>query len=258
MSQRWAPWLVVAILGTSAAAFAQSGPTPSRAFDVASVRESQSLELDGVFRSTPGRFTVTNLSVRWILRYAFRLRDYQVVGAPAWTDTRYQIDARFADAAAGDDQVRGMLQRLLAERFALKARLEQRPIRVHELKTVRADGTLGPKLRPSSMPCEARYCLFQTAWSIKGVSRTVAQLTQVLDSTVGSPVVDRTGLAGSFDFDLVWGPAGDVARDPSIQSPEDLASLLTAAREQLGLELQPTRAPYDVLVVESISRPNPD
>ena len=129
---------------------------------------------------------------------------------------------------------------------------------MHELKTVRPAGTLGPKLQPESKPCEARYCLFQTAWSIKGLSRTVAQLTQVLDSTVGSPVVDRTGLTGNFDFDLTWGSAGDVARDPSIQSPEDLAALFTALREQLGLALEPTRAPYDVLVVDSISRPTPD
>src|SRR6185436_7019947 len=146
MSQRWAPWLVVAILGTSAAAFAQSGPTPSGAFDVASVRESQSLELDGVFRSTPGRFTVTNLSVRWILRYAFRLRDYQVIDAPAWTETRYDVDARFSDGAATDEHVRGMLQRLLVDRFALKARHEQRPIRLYELRQARAGGAVGPKL----------------------------------------------------------------------------------------------------------------
>jgi uncharacterized protein (TIGR03435 family) len=83
-------------------------------------------------------------------------------------------------------------------------------------------------------------------------------LAQLLDSTVGSPVVDRTGLAGNFDFDFTWGPAGDVARDPSIQSPEDLAALFTALREQLGLALEPTRAPYDVLVIESISRPTPN
>jgi len=61
MSQRWVPWLAVAILGASAAAFGKSGPTPIAAFDVASVKESESLELEGVFRSTPGRFTVRSL-----------------------------------------------------------------------------------------------------------------------------------------------------------------------------------------------------
>ena len=230
----------------------------NQAFDVASVKPSESLELDGVFRSTPGRFTVTNLSVRWILRYAFRLRDYQVIDAPAWTETRYEVDARFADATATDAMVRTMLQRLLADRFALKARVEQRNIRVHELKRAHADGTLGSKLALPVKECDGRNCLFQTTWFIKGFSRTIAQLALSLDNTLGSPVVDRTGLTGNFDFDLTWGAAGDFTTDASIQSPESLAALFTAVREQLGLTLEPTRAPYDVLVIESISRPAPN
>jgi uncharacterized protein (TIGR03435 family) len=258
MSQRSVRWLVVAILGTSAAAFAQSGPTPSGAFDVASVKESESLALDGVFRSTPGRFTVTNLSVRWILRYAFRLRDYQVIGMPAWTETRYQIDARFGNAAATDEEIRGMLRRLLADRFTLRTRREQRTIPIYELKRARADGTLGPKLTPPSKACEGRYCMFQTAGSIKGFSRTIAQLIPLLDEVMKGPVVDRTGLTGTFDFDVTWGDDGDPTKPPSDQTPERRADLLTALREQLGLTLDATRAPYDVLVVESIARPTPD
>ena len=79
-----------------------------------------------------------------------------------------------------------------------------------------------------------------------------------LDNTLGSPVVDRTGLTGNFDFDLTWGAAGDLTTDASIQSPESLAALFTAVRVQLGLTLEPARAPYDVLVIESISRPAPN
>jgi uncharacterized protein (TIGR03435 family) len=258
MSRRLLPLLLVALLGAPAAVLPQDQPTQSPAFEVASVKESESLELDGVFRSTPGRFTVTNLSVRWILRYAFRLRDYQVIGAPGWTETRYQIDARFADTSASDEQVRRMVQRLLADRFALRARREQRTIPVYELKKVRGDGTLGPKLTQSRNDCQNRYCMFQTDGSIKGFGRTMAQLTPLLDAVIKGPVVDRTGLTGTFDFDLAWGDAGDPTKDPSDQTPEGRAALLTALREQLGLTLEATRAPYDVLVVESISRPTPN
>jgi len=164
MSHRVLPLLVAAILGAPAT------------FDVASVKESRSIELDGVFRSTPGRFTVTNLSVRWILRYAFRLRDYQVIGAPAWTETRYDVDARFAEAAATDEQVRGMLQRLLIDRFALKARLEQRPIRVYELKKARAGGALGPRLLPVMAPrgLRPRLALPVAQMLVASSARTVA------------------------------------------------------------------------------------
>ena len=254
MSRRPASLLLAVALCAPAAVLTQ----PSPAFDVASVKESESLELDGVFRNTPGRFTVTNLSVRWILRYAFRLRDYQVIGAPGWTETRYEIDARFADAAAGDEQVRGMLQRLLLDRFELRARHEQRPMSVYELKRARPDGTLGPKLTPPAKDCQGRYCMFQTGWFIKGFNRTMAQLTPLLDDVMKAPVVDRTGLAGTYDFDVTWGEASDSARDPSDQTPEERAALLTALREQLGLALEPARAPYDVLVIDSISRPAPN
>jgi uncharacterized protein (TIGR03435 family) len=258
MSRRCLPLLVAAVLGAPAAVLTQGGPAPSLAFDVASVKESESLELDGVFQNTPGRFTVTNLSVRWIMRYAFRLRDYQVIGAPAWTETRYQIDARFGNAAATDEEVRDMLRRLLADRFALRTRREQRTIPIYELKRARADGTLGPKLTPPRKDCEGRYCMFQTGGSIKGFARTMAQLTPVLDAVIKGPVVDRTGLTGTFDFDLTWGDDGDPTKDPSDQTPERRADLLTALREQLGLTLDATRAPYDVLVIESISRPTPN
>jgi uncharacterized protein (TIGR03435 family) len=247
--------LLAAALAGPALVTAQDATSQNVAFDVASVKESRSLELDGFFRSTPGRFTVTNLSVRWILRYAFRLRDYQVIDAPAWTETRYDVDARFSDGAATDEHVRGMLQRLLVDRFALKARHEQRPIRLYELRQARAGGAVGPKLILASKACDAKYCLFQTAWFIKGFSRTLPQLTQALDSAVGSPVVDRTGLAGAYDFDITWGAAGDVARDPSLQSPDEFAALFTALREQLGLTLEPARAPYEVLVIDTMSKP---
>jgi uncharacterized protein (TIGR03435 family) len=255
VSRQLLPLLFVALFCAPPAVLTQDGPPRNLAFDVASVKESESLELDGVFQGTPGRFTVTNLSVRWILRYAFRLRDYQVIGAPAWTETRYQIDARFENAAATDEEVRRMLQRLLADRFALRARREQRPIRLYELRRVRADGSLGPKLTQPSQECQGRYCLFQTAWFIKGFNRTIAQLAQSLDGTVGGPVVDQTGLAGNFDFDVQWGKESDALSDPSTQTPEDIAALFTALREQLGLALEPTRAPYDVLVIDSMSRP---
>ena len=89
MSHRLVPLLLAALLVAPAAVFTQGGPAQKLEFDAASVKESGSLELDGVFRSTPGRFVVTNLSARWIIRYAYRLRDYQAVGAPAWTETRY-------------------------------------------------------------------------------------------------------------------------------------------------------------------------
>jgi uncharacterized protein (TIGR03435 family) len=264
--------MIVALAGSSTADVAQQ----ETAFDAASVKESSTLELDGVFNTTPGRFTVTNLSLRWIIRYAFRLRDYQVIGAPGWADTRYNINATVANPAATDDEVRPMLQRLLAERFQLRAHREQRNLQMYALIRERPDGPLGPKLTSSDVDCSrppaeraappppaggrARpsCTMFQTAWFIRGFARTMPQLVRLLDEVAGSPVVDRTGLTGAFDFDVTWGKPGDLQADPNVQTTEDLAALFTALREQLGLRLDATRGPYDVLVIDAVSRPTPD
>jgi uncharacterized protein (TIGR03435 family) len=66
------------------------------AFDVASIKENSSGGMDGVFRRQPGRFTVTNLSLEWIIQTAYGIREYQLVNAPGWTRRRYDIAATFA------------------------------------------------------------------------------------------------------------------------------------------------------------------
>jgi hypothetical protein len=103
------------------------------AFDVASVKENSSGGLDGVFRREPGRFTVTNLSLEWIIQTAYGIRDYQLVNAPNWTKRRYDIAATFAPPDASQDEVRPMLQRLLANRFGLRVHREERRLpKVHD------------------------------------------------------------------------------------------------------------------------------
>ena len=249
----------------------------TRSFDVASIKESQSVEQDGGFRQLPGRFTVTNQSLRWIIRYAYRLRDYQVVQAPSWTDTRYFINATFTDAQADNADVRVMLQQLLIERCALRARRETRSARVYLLTKARRDDTLGPQLSRSAIDCEkvaaeraaqgsqvARSggtptcTMFGGAWAIRGFTRTMSQLVPMLDEVIGAPVVDRTGLTGTFDFKLRWGQEGDVPIDPSRQTVESLAALSTAVQEQLGLKLEVSTAPLEVLVIDHVEKPTPD
>jgi uncharacterized protein (TIGR03435 family) len=90
-------------------------------------------------------------------------------------------------------------------------------------------------------------------------TRTMPQLSASLQSLTGRPVVDRTGLTGTFDIDLQWtsgtiGPA--VGANPP--APDDGPSIFTALQEQLGLKLESTRGPFEVTVIDSIRRPTPD
>ena len=100
--------------------------------------------------------------------------------------------------------------------------------------------------------------MFANAWLIRGFARTMPQLTQALDEILTSRVVDQTGLTGAFDFHVEWGQRGDTPRDPSVQTPDSIATLVTAFRERLGLKLARTRAAIDVLVIDHIERPDAD
>jgi uncharacterized protein (TIGR03435 family) len=94
-------------------------------------------------------------------------------------------------------------------------------------------------------------------------TRTTAQLARALESVVGRPVVDETGLTGTFDMDVQWVPEPGVdatiqGQGPLVTAPAASGSIFTALQEQLGLRLESARDPVEVLVVESVTRPTPD
>ena len=91
----------------------------------------------------------------------------------------------------------------------------------------------------------------------------MAQLAATLQSMVGRPVVDRTGLTGGFDMDLQWTPLNDSGVVPNgvdaapgpNGSPDESASIFTAVQEQLGLKLERQRDRFEVLVIDHVARP---
>jgi uncharacterized protein (TIGR03435 family) len=254
--------LLCAVIGAGWLSLVVRAQTP--AFDVASIKENSSGSLDGVFRRQPGRFTVTNLSLEWIIQTAYGIREYQLADAPSSTKRRYDIAATFAPPDASQDEVRLMLQRLLADRLGLRVHREQRRLTVYEL-TQSSPGVMGPKLKTSSQtdcataPPAAPQCRrFMTLFFIKGLW-SMTQLARSLEPLMGAPVVDRSGMAGVFDIDLQWG-TGDIAAGQEISTigVDEQSALVTAVREQLGLRLGTTRAPYDVIVVDAVSTLTPN
>jgi uncharacterized protein (TIGR03435 family) len=231
------------------------------AFDVASIKQNSSGGGDGLFRRQPGRYTVTNLSLEWIIQTAYGIREYQLVNAPNWTRRRYDIAATFGPPDASPDEVRQMLQRLLAERFGLRVHRDQRRVTLYALTQSRP-GVLGPKLRPSPQTDCAAAALaapqcprFMTNFFIKGLW-SMTQLARSLDQVMAAAVVDRSNLTGVFEIDLQWG-TGSIG-DPITAGVEEQSALLTALREQLGLKLETTRALQDVIVIDAVSTPTPD
>jgi uncharacterized protein (TIGR03435 family) len=150
-----------------------------------------------------------------------------------------------------------MLQHLLQDRFSLRLHREHRPKAVYVLKRARDDGKLGPQLvsisdcsaRPSFLPsyyngCGGMGSRATTSRVGRGKWEDLA-LHRHFAPSVDRPVIDETGLSGSFALLLDW-------------SDIDTPSLLTAVREQLGLKLEAAERPVEVLVIDSVERPTPD
>jgi uncharacterized protein (TIGR03435 family) len=227
------------------------------AFDVASIKESQSLETGGTMRFTPdGGVRVQNLPVRSLLTIAYQLQPYQLVNPPGWaSETRYNIEAKPA-ANVPREQSYAMLQALLVERFRFAFHRERREVDGFALVRVRAD-RLGPDLKPSELNCEKDMATTPrcrqggiTIDTMTANGAPIWSLLQLVISKAGAPVSDETGLTGTYDIQLRW--SNEVA--PS----DDRLSIYTALQEQLGLRLERRRVTTEVVVVDRLERATPD
>jgi uncharacterized protein (TIGR03435 family) len=237
-------------------------------FDVISVKPNPSGLPDAQMRMNPDGFAATNIQIHVLLLQAFQLHEEQLVGDPKWaSNDRWDIDARIAaeDMSALKSldfhQQLGMFQAILVERFGLKVHHETRELTVYAL--VVANG--GPKMTPSTLrPSDSAGIqgepgvLHPGRGKETGRGTTMEFLARDLSLQLGRKVVDRTGLAGRYDFTLTWTPDDSVAvtgggvESGATQGP----SLFTAVQEQLGLKLELVKAPVDVVVIDHIEKPS--
>jgi uncharacterized protein (TIGR03435 family) len=265
---------------------ASSGPT----FEVASIKPNNSGDV--IVRLIPqpgGRLTGTNVTAAHLLRFAYDLPWFQDVGGPGWvTSDRFDIAAK-AEGDPPTDQKRVMLRRLLTERFKLSAHIERRNLPVYSLTTARKDRRLGAQLRRSTATCGGvepanvgafgpappegppscgffgfapgtQFSAGRVGLAFRGL--TMAELAKWLVPVLRRNVNDQTSLAGYFDadFDIV---AEMPVPPPPPGMPNPFAdaaplSIFTVFPEQLGLKLESTTGPVDVLVIDGIERPTPD
>lgn len=223
------------------------------AFDAASIRPSARSVPGSDWDMRPGgQFIAANISLDELVGVAFGVEPFRVVGGPAWVrDRDFDIQAR-AGATVTAADTRLMLRALLRERFALTTRSEQRVVAIYALVVNRADRT-GPRLRTSSpTSCEPPTCgrLFTNPGKMTGRRVSMDLLATRLSTIANRVVANRTGLNGLFDVDLDWTPDSGVSLASS-----DAPALLTALGEQLGLKLESTTGPVDVVVIERAEQP---
>ena len=144
-----------------------------------------------------------------------------------------------------------MLQKLLATRFGLQMHPDKRELSVYALTIAKG----GPKLEKSKSEPEALSDSsghgIGAQQYMKFTNLSMAGFAQTMELMVDKPVIDQTNLSGRYDFTLLWTP------DTLRAAPTDTApGLFTAVQEQLGLKLEATRAPADVLVIDHAERPS--
>jgi uncharacterized protein (TIGR03435 family) len=197
------------------------------------------------------------MSLKDLVRYAYDVRDIQISGGPAWFDSDRWDIAAAAGREISEDERRRMLQTLLTERFLMTIRREMRDLPVYALVVAKS----GPKLKANTdgVPERIEMGVRATGLSrLTGQDVRVSKLVTVLAGPTGRIVLDRTGIEGNFDFKLEWMP--DAAHMPLINGarpPEgsaEGASIFTAVQEQLGLKLESTKGPVEVLVIERAER----
>jgi uncharacterized protein (TIGR03435 family) len=238
--------LLLAIAGLAAAQGEAS-------FEVASIKlhpEPIAFSSDAAVHGA--RVTATAVTLIDLITNAFGVRYDQISGGPSWAKSEhYDVAAK----AEGEDtitknQLRQMLQTLLAGRFQLQLHREMRETPVYELIVAKN----GPKIKEAAPDATGGYVSrgFNTGQMRMEASKgTMEQLARQLSVTAGRPVIDKTGLTGYYAYTLDWASA--------IQPPQpdsDSPSMFTAVQEQLGLKLESAKDPIEMLIIDRAEKPS--
>jgi bla regulator protein blaR1 len=245
------------------------------------------------FRLQGGRFSMGQMTVGNLITLGYGIQRFQLVGGPAWMNSdRFDINAVSEDVPLQPtppgvpNRMQLLVRSLLKERFALVTHKETRELPLSYLVLAREDGKLGERLRPSTVDCralmaargrgagppeppkfdEVPQCGMRGGLGkIMAGSIAMANFATMLGSMLNRPVYDRTNLTGNFDIQLDYTPDQMPQIPPGVTLPPGLTlpspdgpSLNTALHEQLGLKLEATRGPVEVLVVDSLEQPMPD
>ncbi|HLG99737.1 MAG TPA: TIGR03435 family protein [Bryobacteraceae bacterium] len=261
--------------------FGQSSTTPPT-FEVASIKPASGDEHRIGFQMLPGGGLRTmGTSLKTLVTFAYDVRDFQIAGGPAWINSdRYDI---LAKAEAGSDSsapvdprnmsdaqmktarelVQQRLQALLADRFKLVIHRDTKEQPIYALVVAKG----GSKLKPSDAKSANRRMMMGRGM-LNGEGVELAMLANVLSNQLGRPVLDRTELEGHFDVKLEWTPDPGQSPGgfpggtppPGVQAPPppdpNGPSIFTALQEQLGLRLESTKGPVEMIVVDTVEKPS--
>ena len=241
---------ILALSLFAAVASPTGAQAPVHSFEVASIRLSYTDPVpfdasnEPLSRFPNNRFYARNLPLKLTFGIAFGVdQPSYIEGGPEWINSQnYFIEAKVeGDQQLTKDQMQPLLQNLLAQRLGLKVHHESRLVAGYEMVIAKS----GSKLQTSKG---------ETGFGsigpdrMSGSKENAAAIAQFLSYAIHQPVIDKTGLTGSYDIKLSFAPLND----PNATSSNP--DIFTAIQEQLGLKLVPTKVPVDYLVIDHIDR----
>lgn len=215
-------------------------------FEVVSVKPGDPNDPSSSGRSTPGSMEMRNTTLNTLVRSAYGLNEFQLVGGPKWAGSaKFNVVAKMP-AGATRERIPLMMQSMLADRFKLEFHRETRTLQEYALVVAKG----GPKLLEATEEDKAHGGTSQGPRLIKASGATLSELARMLISAVRAPVLDRTGITGQYIISLQFAPLlGSTPTDDNLPD-------IFAAVQQLGLKLEPIKAPVEVVVIDNAAMPS--
>jgi uncharacterized protein (TIGR03435 family) len=217
-------------------------------FEVASIKPAAPQEIGRTStrmssNTDSGSLVYSNANLKQILGRAFNVQQYQLTGPSFMETERFDVTASFAPQSTSE-QLSSMLQKLLADRFGLKVHRETKELPAFALTIIKG----GPKFKSAESDAGVSSNSNGSRWRMTA-KITMRRLAEILTEQAGRPVHDQTDLTGPFDLTLEWSAGEAIANDRDAPP-----SVFTALQEQLGLKLEPIKAPVESIVVDQLQR----
>jgi uncharacterized protein (TIGR03435 family) len=234
------------------------------AFEVAVIKPSDPANPRQIITERGDQMILTNTTLHDLINLAYWLHPKQLTGGPAWTESdKWDMTGKpDAPGQPNVDQMKMMIQKLLADRFQLKFHFEKRDLSVYAIQIAKTGAKIiksqdDPKGYPS-------WFFGKTASGTALTFRNspMSQVAAILQNSLDKPVVDQSGLSDRYDFTVTFTPDPAQAAllggppTPAADNPDAAPNLFAAFQQQLGLKLESTKAPVDVMVIDKVEKPS--
>ncbi len=224
-------------------------------FDVASIKPNNLNDRIVTIKIGPGgKFTARGYTLQLLIQHAYGVLGFQISAGPSWLDSdRYNVSAKVTmEGNLTERQLRPLLQKLLAERFHLRVQQGAKEMAGYALAVARG----GPKMQADADGEEHPDTIRMSGIGFRGQGITTEMLARIVQSVLGFPVVDKTGLKGVYDLQVNWTEQytrslPDIDPGDTGRASEPAGStIFTALNDRLGLKLTAQKVTVPTIVIE--------